>query len=221
MAASNWVEFSAARIRELRGEGLSYREAQRLASAEWKARKAAADRMSESPKAASASWEEDPSGSKADPNTASVSREVASSGGVVDPTPINITNKEVIMADQSVEGGTIVVETKKKKKKKYTNGTKDFQKVAYGAVRGTNDFAGAFSAGFANYQKNSSKSARKRKDGMVIDAPQNVAKALGKSLSKASDAPYEFVRAANTKTVRRLVRFSVQTVSFPFGAFLR
>lgn len=125
------------------------------------------------------------------------------------------------MADQSVEGGTIVVETKKKKKKKYTNGTKDFQKVAYGAIRGTNDLAGAFSAGFANYQKNSSKSARKRKDGMVIDAPQNVAKALGKSLSKASDAPYEFVRAANTKTVRRLVRFSVQTVSFPFGAFLR
>lgn len=109
----------------------------------------------------------------------------------------------------------------KKKKRKYSSGLKDVQGLTRGFVNSSDRLGRAVAKGFSTYRTESDKSARKKRDGAVQYAVQNWAKAVGKSVRMASSAPYKFAKAGNTKTLRRALRFAIQTIAFPLSPFLR
>ena len=110
----------------------------------------------------------------------------------------------------------IVVErTKKKKKKKYSKGTKDIQRMERRASKASQRLARAVADGLPAYRKKSNKSARKKRDGAVVEFIPNAAEGLSKSMRVASRVPADLAKAVNTKRVRRQMR-AVVRIMRPF-----
>jgi hypothetical protein len=112
---------------------------------------------------------------------------------------------------------TVVVPERSKKKKKYTRGLRDIQKFDRGLAKASRRVNRAVADGYATYLKKSDKSARKRRDGAIKDAFQNWAKAMGKTVRRASSAPEILAESMDTKSNRRQVRTLVQLFTFPFA----
>lgn len=110
----------------------------------------------------------------------------------------------------------------KKKKRKYTRGLKDLQRWERGGVRASNRLVDAVASGLTDYRKRSNRSARKKRDGAVRDALDNLGRAAGKTLRRSSKAPFDLLRRASLSGVRwRDVRGLTRWVASPFGLFLR
>jgi len=114
-------------------------------------------------------------------------------------------------------GVTVLVpERKKKKKKKYSRGLKGVQKFDQGLAKASRRVTRAVAAGFSTYEKESEKSAKKHRDGRIRYAFDNWAKAMSKTLRRASSAPSILAEAINTKDSRRQFRNFVRFSIFPF-----
>ncbi len=72
----------------------------------------------------------------------------------------------------------------------------------------------AIDKGVITYRKARKKSARKKRDGAIMDFAPNVAKGAGKTLRTASVIPYDLVRASYPKTARRILRGQIRFVSY-------
>ena len=114
-------------------------------------------------------------------------------------------------ASETLAAPVVVERTKKKKKKKkYSKGTKDVQRMERRASKASQRLARAVADGMSTYRKKSSKSARKKRDGAVVDFIPNAAEGLGKSVRVASRVPADLAKAVNTKRVRRQMRAVVR-----------
>ncbi|MCP4540879.1 MAG: hypothetical protein GY832_27400 [Chloroflexi bacterium] len=108
----------------------------------------------------------------------------------------------------------IVIERKKKKrKKKYSQGFEDIQIMERNLTRASHRTVQAIDKGMDTYRKARNKSARKKRDGAIVDLAPNIAKSAGKTLRTASVLPYDLIRASYPKTARRLVRGQIRFVS--------
>jgi hypothetical protein len=82
-----------------------------------------------------------------------------------------------------------------KKERKYSKGTQSAQELGRGLNRATADLASAVSTALETYRERANDSSYDKKDGMIRDAVENLSKALGEGMKKASDAPYDLVKS--------------------------
>jgi hypothetical protein len=109
----------------------------------------------------------------------------------------------------------VQVQEKKKKKRKprYSRGTKDLQRLERGMTRATHRIARAVAKGLDTYDSESRKSARRRRDGAMREAFENMALAWGDAAAEAAKAPYEIARKVNGKLVWRRTRAAGRVVA--------
>jgi hypothetical protein len=117
-------------------------------------------------------------------------------------------------------GMPIVYRTSKKKKgnRRYTKGLKMPQQVGRGVIRATERLGKGLDRGFSNFRTRSNDSAKKKRDGLIIDSVKNFTKGAGKGLRTVSRAPNDVVKRVNTKWVTRQARNVMRSVAWPlFG----
>src|SRR5450432_1476705 len=100
----------------------------------------------------------------------------------------------------------VVIDVKKKKKRKYSRGLKDVQVAGRRSSKIATRVLRSVTKGYDEFLKASDKSARKHRDGALLDMNKNVAKALGRSLKSSSRIPLDLVEAFDTKKSRRRAR---------------
>ena len=100
----------------------------------------------------------------------------------------------------------IVINVKKKKKRKYSRGLKDLQVATRRSSKITARVMRSVSKGYDEFRKASDKSARKRRDGALLDLNRNFAKGLSRSLKSANRLPLDLVEVSDTKRARRRAR---------------
>lgn len=93
------------------------------------------------------------------------------------------SSQEAVSTPQPTDERIVIV---RKKKKKYTKGLKYFQQRGDNATKSLSKITDAVAKGVQKYQKERDKSARKRRDGAIVDFFPNVASGIGKTLRDAS-----------------------------------
>ena len=106
----------------------------------------------------------------------------------------------------------VVGKKKKKKKKKYSKNLKHPQQSAEALDKAAYRVSRAVERGLNQYRKQRSKSARKRRDGLLRDAPRNLAKGFGKTLELSNRVPFHVVRVFDTKQARKAVRRATKRI---------
>lgn len=104
---------------------------------------------------------------------------------------------------------------KRKKKIKYSSGLKDVQRFERGLSKASHRLSRSLDRGFSIYRKRRDKSARKKKDGAIRDALENLSKGLGKTVRVSSNAPYDVARQVNTKSFSRQLRNTLRLFTPP------
>src|SRR5215472_5181828 len=101
------------------------------------------------------------------------------------------------------------------KKRQYSRGMRNGQEIERGVSRAAASLGDAVAATFDTYKDRSRDSSYKRRDGAVRDAIKNWTKATSKGMKKASNAPYEFVKAVNRGRSSKQIRDAVRMFSPP------
>jgi hypothetical protein len=102
-----------------------------------------------------------------------------------------------------------------KEKRKYSRRMRGGQEIERGVSRAAASLGDAVAATFNSYKDRSRKSSFKKRDGAVKDALKNWTKAYSKGMKKASDAPYQLVKAVNSSKASKQIRDAVKMVSPP------
>ena len=102
-----------------------------------------------------------------------------------------------------------------KEKRKYSRRMRGAQELERGVSRAAASLGDAVAATFNSYKDRSRKSSFKKRDGAVKDALKNWTKAYSKGMKKASDAPYQLVKAVNSSKASKQIRDAVKMVSPP------
>jgi len=103
-----------------------------------------------------------------------------------------------------------------KRRKRYSKGTKDVQRLAYGASKGAYRIANGFAAGLDSFWKRSNRSSRKKRDGFVRDAFRNLARGARKASRQFGRAPQEISDRFRTRRFWRQTRRALRNVPLPF-----
>ncbi len=107
----------------------------------------------------------------------------------------------------------IVFDRKKKKKKsKYSPALKEIQILERELTKVSHQTLRSVEAGLVTYQQAQNKSAKKKRDGAVVDFVPNIGKGMSKTLRTASPIPYN-VAKASTKTAWRITRYQIRFVT--------
>jgi hypothetical protein len=102
-----------------------------------------------------------------------------------------------------------------KEKRKYSRRMRGGQELERGVSRAASSLGDAVAATFKSYKDRSRTSSFKKRDGAVKDALKNWTKAYSKGMKKASDAPYQLVKAVNSNKASKQIRDAVKMVSPP------
>lgn len=127
------------------------------------------------------------------------------------PVEIEQPHVEGVVVTTYIEEPTTT--KKRRRKRKYSRGTKDLQRLERGVTRASSRVSEAVAKGFRTYNKESKKSGRRKRDGAMRDALENVTLALADSAGKAAKAPYEIARKINGKLVWRRSRAAGRVVA--------
>ena len=102
-----------------------------------------------------------------------------------------------------------------KEKRKYSRRMRSSQEIERGVSRAAASLGDAVAATFNTSKDRSKKSSYKKRDGAVKDALRNWTKAYSKGMKKASNAPYQVVKAVNTSKASKQIRDAMKMVSPP------
>jgi hypothetical protein len=106
-----------------------------------------------------------------------------------------------------------IVINKKQKKRRYSRGLRDLQVTGRRTARITSRIGRSVTKGFDAFRKASDKSARKRRDGGLIDLNLNIAKGVSRSLRETSRIPLDLAKAVDTRALRRSRRRQTRTLA--------
>jgi hypothetical protein len=125
-----------------------------------------------------------------------------------------------ITVEKTVTGHTPLsseahVHVETKPKRKYSKGTEGVQKLGRGMNRAAADVASAVSIALESYRDRADKSSLEKRDGMLRDAVENMAKAAGKGVKRAADAPYHLVRTVTRGKSGKQVRSVIKVFTPP------
>ena len=102
---------------------------------------------------------------------------------------------------------------RRKKKRKYSRGLRDVQELGRTVSKASTRVARAVAKGMTEYRKRSDKSARKRRDGAILDFTVNLANGLGKTIRGQSLVPADMAEGLSTKRGRRRARRQLRFTS--------
>jgi len=145
-------------------------------------------------------------------------KDTGASGSSAAPAPAVQARADGTVATASQPAQTyrvVTYKTKDKKKRRYSKNLKTMQEFERGFARAGDRVADAVAKGMERYRERSKESARKRKDGALVDFVSNLGKAAGKTARIASRAPNDFLKRANSKRVSKQVRDSVKVLMPP------
>ena len=114
---------------------------------------------------------------------------------------------------QRVMGTPIVLERAKSGKKKPKPRWKEadrFERYTYRATRRTAD---AFDRGVRRYEKARKKSARRERDGAIIDWVPNVTRGMVVTAGRMAPVPLDMLRAVWPRSMRRTMRRTVRATA--------
>lgn len=106
-------------------------------------------------------------------------------------------------------GGAVYIDMrdKKDKERRYSRNARDFQRAARPLNRGLERFTVALADGAARWRKDWDRSAEKKRDGALKDAPENAARAFARVVRGSSWVPVDAAKALRqTRLYRQLVR---------------
>lgn len=102
---------------------------------------------------------------------------------------------------------------RKKRKRKYSRGLRDVQELGRTVSKASTRVARAVAKGMAQYRKRSEKSARKKRDGAILDFAVNMADGLGKTIRGLSVLPADLAKGLTTKRGKRRARRQLRFTS--------
>jgi hypothetical protein len=102
-----------------------------------------------------------------------------------------------------------------KEKRRYSRRMRGSQEIERGVSKAAASLGDAVAATFNSYKDRSNASSFKKRDGAVKDGIKNWTKAYGKGMKKASDAPYQVVKAVNTSKASKQIRDAVKMFAPP------
>lgn len=118
------------------------------------------------------------------------------------------------MTVQRVMGRPIILERvepeSKKRKKNRLQGLNRMEREIY---RASDRTAKAATRGVQRYEKGRKKSAKRERDGAIIDLMPNLARGGAVSAARMAPVPFDMVRAGFSPTVRRATRRSVRATA--------
>jgi len=107
--------------------------------------------------------------------------------------------------------------TEPKKKKGSTKASRRGKDVEKRVSKAMTRFAKAADKGVNKYNEKRDKSDRKKRDGALLDLPENAARGLSKAAADASPAIGDFVKLFSTKKSRKSVRRNLRNIpAIPF-----
>jgi hypothetical protein len=104
---------------------------------------------------------------------------------------------------------------KKRKKKRYSDGTRDAQKLASSFGWAAGRIANAVSVGLETYNQEAGRSGNKKRDGAVRDALVNASMGIGDAMQELSRAPSELARGIPSGLMWRQMRSFARVVMPP------
>jgi hypothetical protein len=108
-------------------------------------------------------------------------------------------------------------EKKKKQKKGSSKATRRALDVEKKVGKALKRFAKATSTGVNKYDRKADKSNEKRRDGALLDMPQNAAQGASRAASDSTPAIGKIVKVFSTKKTRKAVRRNLRNVpAIPF-----
>jgi hypothetical protein len=104
---------------------------------------------------------------------------------------------------------------KRKKKRGSSRSARRLEDVEKRVSKATRRVSKAVDRGVVTYREKRDKSARKRRDGALVDFHENVTRGVVKAVSKSSPALTIVAKALNSKRVRRGIRRAVRSIPVP------
>lgn len=107
------------------------------------------------------------------------------------------------------EAGPVYIDMrgKKGKKRRYSRNVRDLQRAARPLNRGLERFASAVADSAVKWRKDWDRSAEKKRDGALKDAPENAARAMARVVRGSSWVPVDAAKALRqTRLYRQIVR---------------
>ena len=105
----------------------------------------------------------------------------------------------------------------KKKKKGSTKATRRGKDVEKRVSKAMTRFAKAADKGVNKYNQKRDKSDRKKRDGALLDLPENAARGVSKAAADAAPAIGDFVKLFSTKKSRKTARRNLRNIpAIPF-----
>jgi len=120
--------------------------------------------------------------------------------------------KEVVGVGPKVTTFVVEREKSKRRKRKYSEGIRPFAEIERGASRVLDRLASAVEEGIYEWRKEGDRSARRKRDGALRDAPENLAKAFSRTLRVASRAPVDAAKVIPKLRLRKVSRRLVSTI---------
>jgi hypothetical protein len=130
-----------------------------------------------------------------------------------DPAATPVAASTAAVPEQAVLAPAAVVVVKRQRKRRYSRGLKNPQRISRRLTRASHKLVRAVSSGISTYRDREDRSSRRKRDGAIKDALKNWARAMGKTMRKSSNVPYDVARAFDTKANRRGVRAVVRAAS--------
>jgi hypothetical protein len=122
-------------------------------------------------------------------------------------------NMELDQPQERLRPIVLSIKKKKKRKRRYSKGLKEIQRMERHLTRSADRMARATEKGIKTYRKLSTKSARQKKDGAILDFIPNSGIALSRSLRIASTIPYDISQAMDTPQNRKRLKRQLRTIS--------
>ena len=121
------------------------------------------------------------------------------------------------MTDEVAESETAEDQGKPRRKRRESKGLRDIQHVERHLSKAAYRISRAVTRGLDEYRKEQRGSACAKEDGAFFEMPLNVAKGMAKTTVEMSRVPIDIVKAADTKTNRKLARAGFRIMFFPFA----
>ena len=122
-------------------------------------------------------------------------------------------NMELDQPQERIRPIVLSLKNKKKRKRRYSKGLKEIQRMERHLTRSAHRMARATEKGITTYRKLSTKSARQKKDGAILDFIPNSGIALSRSLRIASTIPYDISQAMDTPQNRKRLKRQLRSIS--------
>jgi hypothetical protein len=128
---------------------------------------------------------------------------------------VDVDVKATPLPDINITDDTKKKKRKKGRKKKYSKGTRDVQELGHAFSKGAYRMGNAVAVALDAFYRQQSKSARKKRDGMMRDAMKNWGRGFRDGAREAAKAPYDVYKRVDVWRQARMGLGLARTIFNP------